>query len=91
MVIKIETRSESEYEPINELYGTVLQHFNFYKDDNAAYIELNTLEDIDKLDSTLQDYVDNYDGDNPDIHYYFGLLFNHFYGNLVLEIKDNFD
>lgn len=39
----------------------------------------------------LQDYVDNYDGDNPDIRYYFGLLFNHFYGNLVLEIKDNFD
>lgn len=89
MIIKIETSSESEYEPINELYGTVLQHFNFYKDDNAAFIELNTLEDVDKLDSMLWDYVDNYEGNNKDIYYYFGLLFNHFYDNLILIIKDD--
>ena len=91
MIIKIETSSESEYEPINELYGTVLQHFNFYKDDDAAFIELNTLDDVDKLDSMLSTYVDNYEGDKSKICFYFGLLFNHFYDNLILIIKDEFD
>lgn len=91
MIIKIETCSESEYEPINKLYGPVLQHFNFYKDDDAAFIELNTLDDIDKLDSMLSAYVDNYEGDKSKICFYFGLLFNHFYDNLMLIIKDEFD
>ena len=92
MIIKIETSSEFEYNYINELYGSVLCHFNFYKDDNNyAYIELNTLEDICKLDSMLEDYVNNYEGDKSKICFYFGLLFNHFYDNLILIIKDEFD
>lgn len=90
MVIKIETRSESEYEPINKLYGPVLQHFNFHKHGNNALIELNTLEDIDKLNSMLSIYVDDCNCPISDI-IYFGLMFHNLYDELILEIKDNFD
>ena len=52
---------------------------------------LNSVEDIEKLDSMLEEYIDNYEGDNPNINWYFGLMFKHDQGEFILEIKDNFD
>ena len=91
MNIRIETKCEFEYEVIDELYGNVLKNFNLYKDDKYAFLSLDSIEDIEKLDSMLEEYIDNYDGDNPDINWYFGLMFNHDQGEFILEIKDNFD
>lgn len=91
MDIKIETRCEFEYKKINELYGDVLKNFGFREVDKYAYITLSAVEDIEKLDNMLEEYIDNYDGDNAYINWYFGILFKHDQGEFILEIKDNFD
>ena len=91
MDVRIETKCEYEYEEIDKLYGTVLKNFGFRKADNYAYITLKSVEDIKKLDSMLEEYIDNYEGDNNYINWYFGILFKHDQGEFILEIKDNFD
>ena len=93
MNIRIETKCEFEYEVIDKLYGSVLKKFNFHKDGKYAFLSLDSIEDIEKLDSMLEEYIDNYDNDddNPYINWYFGLMFKHDQGEFILEIKDNFD
>lgn len=91
MNIRIETKCEFKYEVIDKLYGSVLKNFDFYKEDRFAFVILNSVEDIEKLDSMLEEYIDNYEGDNPNINWYFGLMFKHDQGEFILEIKDNFD
>ena len=49
------------------------------------------MKDIEKLDSMLEEYINNYEGDNNYINRYFGILFKHDQGEFILEIKDNFD
>lgn len=89
--IRIETRCEYEYEEINKLYGIVLNNFCFRKVNEYAYITLNSMEDIEKLDNMLDEYINNYEGYNGYINWYFGILFKHDLGEFILEIKDNFD
>ena len=91
MNIRIETKCEFKYEVIDKLYGSVLKNFDFYKEDRFAFVILNSVEDIEKLDSMLEEYIDNYEVDNPNINWYFGLMFKHDQGEFILEIKDNFD
>lgn len=91
MDIRIETKCEYEYEKINKLYGDVLRNFDFRKENEYAFITLKSVEDIKKLDSMLEEYIDNYEGDNSYINWYFGILFKHDQGEFILEIKDNFD
>lgn len=91
MDVRIETKCEYEYEEIDKLYGTVLKNFGFRKAGNYAYIALKSVEDIEKLDCMLEEYIDNYEGDNNYINWYFGILFKHDQGEFILEIKDNFD
>ena len=91
MDIRIETKWEFEYEEIDKLYGSVLKNFNFHKDGKYALMSLDSIEDGERLDSMLEEYIDNYDADNPYINWYFGLMFKHDQGEFILEIKDNFD
>lgn len=91
MNVRVETKSEFEYEKIDKLYGSVLKNFGFHKENIYAFVTLNSVEDVEKLDSMLEEYINNYDGDNPNINWYFGVMFNHNQGEFILEIKDNFD
>ena len=89
--VRVETKGEFEYEAIDKLYGSVLKNFDFCKEGRYAFLSLDSVEDVEKLDSMLEEYIDNYDGDNPDINWYFGVMFKHDQGEFILEIKDNFD
>ena len=91
MNIRIETKCEFKYDEIEQLYGSVLKNFGLFKEGEYAFIVLQSVEDIEKLDDMLEEYIDNYEGDNPYINWYFGILFKHDQGELILEIKDNFD
>ena len=89
--VRIETKCEFEYEKIDKLYGSVLKSFNFHKDGKYAFLSLGSIEDVERLDGMLEEYIDNYDGDNPNVNWYFGLMFKHDQGEFILEINDNFD
>ena len=91
MNVRIETKCEFEYEEIDKLYGSVLKNFNFHKDGKYAFLSLDSIEDVERLDSMLEEYIDNYEGDNPNVNWYFGLMFKHDQGEFILEINDNFD
>lgn len=90
MKVKVETVVEFKYERINELYGSVLNNFGFYEEDELAFIVLNSVEDIERLDSMLSTYINNYEGDNSAIIWYFGLLFKQDDGKFILEIQDRY-
>lgn len=91
MDIRIETKCEFKYEEIDKLYGSVLKNFGFREQNKYAFITLKSVEDIEKLDSMLEEYIDNYEGDNSYINWYLGILFKHDQGEFILEINDNFD
>lgn len=90
MKVKVETVVEFKYERINELYGSVLNNFGFSEEDEHAFIVLNSVEDIKRLDSMLSTYIKNYEGDISAINWYFGLLFKQDDGKFILEIQDRY-
>lgn len=88
MNVKIETYAQCKYDEIKKEYGSVLDKFGLTKaDDGTAYINVDCLEDLFKLDKELNSFCDNRD----DWGIYFGIIIKHDNGEQLLEIKDNYD
>ena len=89
MNLKIETYAEYKYDEIQKEYGSVLHKFGLAKaDDESAYISINSLEDLFELDKELRSFCDERD---DDWCIYFGIVIEHFNGQPLLIIKDNYD
>lgn len=88
MNIKIETYSECKFNWVQKEYGSVLYKFGLTKaDDGTAFVIVNSLEDLFELDKELNVFCN----DQDDWHVYFGIIVKHDKGELLLEIKDNYD
>ena len=88
MNIKIETYADYKYDEIQKEYGSVLDKFGLTKaNDGAAYISINCLEDLFKLDKELRSFCD----EKNDWSIYLGIIIKQENEDLWLEIKDNYD
>ena len=89
MRIKVETWCKYKYDQIQEEYGNVLNKFGLVKsDDETAYLNINSLEDLFELDKELRNFCDGLN----DYGVYFGIVVQHNdKGEQLLEIKDNYD
>lgn len=96
MLVKIETYSDYEYDPIKKEYGSVLNKYGLQEIDDkygrnnfkAAAITLNTIEELFQLDADLRKLDEDEDG----WHLYFGLMtqIDENCNNRIV-IKDNYD
>ena len=87
MNVKIETYSDYKYDRIQKEYGSVLHKFGLTEADNGtAYLIVNGLEDLFKLDKELNSFCDKQD----DWRVYFGIVVTHDRGEPLLEIEDNY-
>ena len=88
MKIKIETYNWYKYDDIHKEYGDVLNKFGLTKtDDEVAYIDVNSLEDLFEIDKDISSLLDERD----DWYVYFGIVIKHDGKEPFLEIKDNYD
>ena len=87
--VKVETILVSNFEELNSFYGSILNNFGFHEENGFGFVNINSIEDIEKLDAMLSNYIDNYNGDNSNINWYFGLLFTNRDGEFILEIQDS--
>ena len=89
MKIKVETYAEYKYDEIEREYGYVLHKYGLIKsDDGSAYINVNTVEDLIKIDKDMRCFCDERD----EWSVYFGVMVTtHFDGEPLIEIKDNYD
>lgn len=88
--VKVETILVSDFEELNNLYGSILNNFGFHEENGFGFVNINFIEDIKKLDTMLSNYIDSYSGSNSKINWYFGLLFKHEDGEFILVIQDNY-
>ena len=89
--VRVETILASDFEELNNLYGSILNNFGFHEENGFGFVSIISIEDIKKLDTMLSKYIDNYNGNNSKINWYFGLLFKHEDGKFILEIQDNYN
>lgn len=81
------------YDDIEKYYGNILKNFGLCRDENEAYVVLNTIEEIKELDLALEQYIQEYEGDCNWLRSacYQGVRFMHDDGEFILLIVDDFD